>query len=162
MRRTSILALVLSLVLGACGGETASTTSDVGDPPATPASSTTVPATATDDGSATTTDTETQPTSEPSDDDLAVFIAAMEELLTGTVYEEGALEEPELFLATGYLFCEWLDDGADADGVITRYLDELAGGVDSATDEQLVLTGALLGSAVGVLCPHHADAVAQD
>ena len=47
----------------------------------------------------------------------------------------------------------------DPDVVLARYLDELAGGVDTATDDQLVLAGALLGSAVGVLCPRHTDSV---
>jgi hypothetical protein len=98
-------------------------------------------------------------TVEPSEEDLAVFIAAMEELLVGTVYEGEAINEPELFLATGRLFCEWLDEGDEPDAVLVRYLDELAGGVDAATDDQLVLAGALLGAAVGVLCPVHATSV---
>jgi len=96
---------------------------------------------------------------EPSEEDLAVFIASMEELLAGTVYEGGAIGEPELFLATGWLFCDWLDEGDEPDVVLTRYLDELAGSVDAATDDQLVLAGALLGSAVGVLCPRHAESI---
>ena len=90
---------------------------------------------------------------------MTVFIATLEELLVGTVYEGEALNEPDLFVATGRLFCERLDQGDGADDLLSAYLDELVGGVEAATDDDLVLTGALLGGAVGVLCPEHADAV---
>jgi len=88
-----------------------------------------------------------------------VFIATVEEMLAGTAYEGDASNEPELFLATGWLFCDWLDEDDTPDEALTRYLEELAGGVDFATDDQLVLAGALLGAAVSVLCPVHADSV---
>jgi len=164
MKRLTVLVLVL--VMAACGSDTAEVADSSGtsaglastaeEAPA-PDSLVTVPS--------TTTSTEPAPTVapstmvEPSEEDLAVFIASMEELLTGTVYEGEAINEPELFLATGWLFCDWLDEGDDPDAVLARYLDELAGGVDAATDDQLVLAGALLGSAVGVLCPRHAESI---
>jgi hypothetical protein len=85
-----------------------------------------------------------------------VFIATLEELLAGTSYEGEALNEPDVFVATGRLFCERLDDGDSVDDLLTAYLDQLAGGVDIATDDELVLAGALLGAAVAALCPNHA------
>ncbi|NQV07864.1 DUF732 domain-containing protein [bacterium] len=93
------------------------------------------------------------------DADLVVFIATVEELVVGTSFEGEALNEPDLFVATGRYFCERLDQGDTPDDVLVAYLDEMAGGVDVATDDQLVLAGALLGAAVGVLCPPHAGVV---
>ena len=93
------------------------------------------------------------------EENLVVFIATLEELLVGTSYEGEALNEPDVFVATGRLFCERLDSGDNIDDVLTAYLDELAGGVDIATDDELVLVGALLGAAVGALCPEHAAAL---
>lgn len=109
-----------------------------------------------------TTVAATPATNVPSEEDLAIFVATIEELLVGTVYEGGALEQPELFLATGFLFCDWLDKGADADTALSRYLEELAGEAASASDEQLVVAGALLGAAVAVLCPEHTQSIVQD
>lgn len=166
MRRIAVIALVS--VMAACGSGTTEVTDspDVTTGPAStieetpaPGSSAAVPSTSTSSG--TTSSMASSTTIEPSEEDLAVFVAAMEELLVGTVYEGEAIKEPELFLATGRLFCDWLDEGDDPDGVLTRYLDELAGGVDAATDDQLVLAGALLGAAVGVLCSAHAASVGQ-
>jgi hypothetical protein len=164
MRRIAVVVLVL--VMAACGSDssevadspdvTTGSVSTVEETPI-PGSSAAVPSTSTSPG--TTPPVASSTTVEPSEEDLVVFIAAMEELLGGTVYEGEAINEPELFLATGWLFCDWLDEGDEPDVVLSRYLDELAGGVDAATDDQLVLAGALLGAAVGVLCPVHAAAV---
>ena len=157
---------MLVLVMAACGSDTPEA---VDSPDVTAGPASTVEETLVSDSSVAASSTSTSPGTtppvtpssavEPSEEELAVFIAAMEELVVGTVYEGEATNEPELFLATGWLFCDWLDDGDEPDVVLARYLDELAGGVDAATDDQLVLAGALLGAAVGVLCPAHAAAV---
>jgi hypothetical protein len=157
-----LTAALLAVLCVACGSETAATTDQAGvtqdSIPA--ASQTTAPDHQATTVAATAPGTDEGPgLAEPSEEDLAVFLAAVDELLVGTVYEGAAIGEPELFAATGLLFCDWLDAGIDADGVVTRYLDELAGGVDAADDDQVVLAGAMLGAAAGVLCPTHADVV---
>ena len=160
MRYTALL--VLALMVSGCGSIT-SDTRDLSEsfPNSTPssgASAATSPsaAAATSSSASTTAPSTTTLTVE---EGLVVFIATLEELLVGTSYEGEALNEPDVFVATGRLFCERLDDGDSIDEVLTAYLDELAGGVDIATDDELVLVGALLGAAVGALCPEHAVAV---
>jgi hypothetical protein len=161
-----LVALVLVLVLVACGSGSSDVVESSGPTTASPSIvETTVapgsyaPSSTTSTSLGTTSVGTSSSTSEPSQEELAVFIAAMEDLLVGTVYEGEAISQPELFLATGWLFCDWLDAGDEPDVVLSRYLDELAGGVDVATDDQLVLAGALLGAAVAVLCPSHAASV---
>jgi hypothetical protein len=170
MRRIAVV--TLALMLASCSSESsgATATSEGTTAPVPTVGETTAPGPPDPAAVATTSTTTVAPgstapqvatttTVEPSEDDLAVFIAAMEELLVGTVYEGEAINEPELFLATGWLFCDWLDEGDTPDAALTRYLDELAGEVDAATDDQLVLAGALLGAAVVVLCPWYAGEV---
>jgi hypothetical protein len=159
MRR--IVPVVLALTLTACGSD-ATGASDPTEATAAPSSTTGQAEPATSSIPAPTSATDPDPTispapSEPSPDELAVFIAAIEELTIGTVYEGEPIAEPELFLATGWLFCDWLDEGLETDEVLTRYLNELAGSVAEASDDQLVLTGALFGAATAVLCPHHTE-----
>ncbi len=151
MRNTALL--VLALLVTGCG----SSRSGTGDPTAasqetasssgasvTPSSSSTT--------AASSTSTET---TVAADEDLIVFIATLEEPLAGTSYEGEALNEPDVFVATGRLFCERLDDGDSLDDLLTTYLEQLAGGVDIATDDELVLAGALLGASVATLCTEH-------
>ncbi len=152
--------MVLALIVVGCGS-TPSTAGDAVDASATPETTSFSPATSSSattapSSSAGTTSAAPSTTTLQAEEDLVVFIATLEELLAGTSYEGEALNEPEVFVATGRLFCERLDEGDSADDVLTAYLDQLAGGVDLATDDELVLAGALLGTAVGALCPEHA------
>ena len=158
--------IVLVLVMAACGSDTTDvagfpdvTTGPTSPVGGTPASTSSTPAPPTSTLVAETPPVAPSTAAEPSEEDMAVFIATMEDSLAGTAYEGDASNEPELFLATGWLFCDWLDEGDTPDEALTRYLEELAGGVDSAKDDQLVLAGALLGAAVSVLCPIHAALV---
>ena len=159
----NIAVLVLVLMVGGCGSDalgaddgttsSAGTGSSVGT-----TSSSEVPVTA--GASPTTIAPETSAAATPettirAEEDLVAFIATLEELLAGTSYEGEALNEPDVFVATGRLLCERLDRGDDLDDVLSAYLDQLAGGVAIATDDELVLTGALLGAAAGALCPQH-------
>jgi hypothetical protein len=170
MRKVALTVLVLAVA--ACGadapqeaggsdtptGSASPLAETVATSPSIPAPTTSAPP-ATISEPAPTSEGATTTIAEPSEQELAVFIATIEELLVGTVYEGEAINEPELFLATGWLFCDWLDEGSDTDAVFARYLDGLAGGVEEASDDQLVLTGALYGAAVSVLCPHHTQSL---
>ncbi|MCH7584996.1 MAG: DUF732 domain-containing protein [Acidobacteria bacterium] len=159
MRNTALL--VLALMVAGCGSIT-SDTRDLSESFPDPTSSsgasvaTSPSTTAATSSSASTSAPSTTLTVE---ENLVVFIATLEELLVGTSYEGEALNEPDVFVATGRLFCERLDSGDSADDLLTTYLEQLAGGVDIATDDELVLAGALLGAAVGALCPEHASVV---
>ncbi|MDH3426063.1 MAG: hypothetical protein OEM22_05250 [Acidimicrobiia bacterium] len=147
MRRILIAGLVL---LAACGDGGADPTiatvpSGTGDS----ATSTTAP-------SPDTTGVPAQAIPE----ELVNFIDGIEEALVGTAYEGAALEDPDVFLATGALFCEQLDAGIDADAVLVGYVEALTGGsVDEASDDDLVLAGSLLGVGVATLCPRHEDSI---
>ena len=148
------MVLAIALIVAGCGSSPSTTgegleatTPSSGEPVTTSAS----PAT---DSPATSSTTTVQV-----EEDLVVFIATLEELLAGTSYEGEALNEPDVFVATGRLFCERLDEGDSVDNLLSAYLDQLAGGADLATDDDLVLAGALLGAAVGALCPEHAALV---
>ncbi len=157
--------MVLALIVVGCGS-TPSTAGDAVDTsakpettsssPATSPSATTAPSSSAGTTSAAPSTTTLQAETLQAEEDLVVFIATLEEMLAGTSYEGEALNEPDVFVATGRLFCERLNEGDSADDVLSAYLDQLAGGVDLATDDELVLAGALLGTAVGALCPEHA------
>ena len=149
MRNTAIL--ILALMVGGCGSST-SNTDDLSE---------TLRQTTSSTGASVTTSSSPTTTAAPAtttvtiEEDLILFIATLEELLAGTSYEGEALNAPDVFVATGRLFCERLDNGDNADEVLSAYLDQLAGGVDIATDDELVLAGALLGAGVATLCPEH-------
>jgi hypothetical protein len=88
--------------------------------------------------------------------DLVTYVATIEDLLAGTAYEGRALEAPEVFLATGALFCDQLDAGVSSDEVLTRYIENLTGGsVDDAANDDLTMAGAVLGTGLVTLCPQH-------
>ena len=89
---------------------------------------------------------------------MSAFVAALEDVLEGTVYEGQALESPDVFVATGVLFCEELTGGDTPDTVTARYVETLSGvAIDSAPDDDLVLAGSILGAGVVTLCPEHMD-----
>ena len=146
-----LLLLGAALLLAACGERGAAETADtiVLDAPTTTmqSSSTTVPANG----------------QEPADDeiDLVTYVAAIEDAVAGTSYAGEALQSPEVFLATGTLFCEQLDSGMTPDAVVTGYIEALtAGPVEEAAGDELTMAGGVLGVGVVTLCPQHMDTLA--
>jgi hypothetical protein len=92
----------------------------------------------------------------PADVDLVSYIEVIEHLLVGTSYEGMAFEAPHVFLATGALFCDQLDAGASSNEVLLDYIEELTGSpVEEASDDALTMAGAVLGSGLATMCPHH-------
>lgn len=86
-----------------------------------------------------------------------VFLAAVADTLEGTRFDGAPFEDPEVFAATGLLFCERMVQGAAGEQVVVEYLSELAGGDATLADgDQLVLSGALMGAATETLCPQAA------
>lgn len=92
---------------------------------------------------------------------MVTYVAALEDVLAGTVYEGQALEAPEVFLATGTLFCEQLEAGQSVDAVLTEYVETLTGGpIDAAREDDLTMAGGVLGVGVVTMCPQHLNTVA--
>lgn len=171
MRLLASLSIAV-LLLGACGGisaesngvpiTAAGSTSGAGSEPgpvlssapvASDAPGTTVPP-------ATTSTTRSPGPRTPSDVDLVSYIEVIEHLLVGTSYEGMAFEAPHVFLATGALFCDQLDAGASSDQVLFQYIEELTGApVEEASDDALTMAGAVLGSGLATMCPHHIGAI---
>ncbi len=148
---------VAVLLLGACGGISAEPTAESIPAPA-PAS--TVPTvTAVPDATVppvTTSTTRSPGPASPADVDLVSYVEVIEHLLVGTTYQGMALESPHVFLATGALFCDQLDAGASSDQVLFDYIRTLTGGpVEAASDDDLTMAGAVLGSGLATMCPHH-------
>lgn len=133
----------LALLLSACTaeGEVTVSTSVLDESPIT---TTTSPASA------------SAPTGVAPEVDLVTFVAAVEDAMAGTSYEGQALEAPEVFLATGRLFCEELDAGSSADEVLTDYLEALTGSsIEDAAPDDLHMAGGVLGVGLATLCPQH-------
>jgi len=96
----------------------------------------------------------------PAEVDLVSYIEVIEHLLVGTSYAGVAFEAPHVFLATGALFCDQLDAGASSDQVLIEYIEELTGSpVEEASDDALTMAGAVLGSGLATMCPHHIGAI---
>ena len=148
---------VAVLLLGACGGISAESTAEPIPAPApapilpgaSAAPNTTVPP-------AATSTTRSPGPESPADVDIVSYVEVIEHLLVGTAYEGMALESPHVFLATGALFCDQLDAGASSDQVLFDYIRTLTGGpVEAASDDALTMAGAVLGSGLATMCPHH-------
>ncbi len=124
------------------------TTAPQADPTTTDASAEAAPSTVTATSAVATTD--------PFEPLASVLIAALGDALAGTSYADAPFENPEVFIATGQLFCELLDQGADPKDLITDYVTALSDKtVEEAGEDELVLTGSVLGTSVEVLCPQH-------
>ncbi len=82
-----------------------------------------------------------------------VYLAALDHTLAGTRYAATVFEDPELAAATGLLLCERLAAGLAPGEAALEYVGELAGDPAAATDDDLVLAGALVGAAGEALCP---------
>ena len=88
--------------------------------------------------------------------DVAAFIAAINEAAIGTSYEDAALDDPEVFIGVGQLFCELLDDGLTVDSVLAEYLTALEDQeTGTVSDDDALITGVLMGAAIEILCPQH-------
>lgn len=136
-----IWAVTLALVLASCATTGDASPADVDDAQ-TPVAST-----------APSADSNVVPASTP---DLDVFIAAINEAAVGSSYEDAALDDPEVFVGVGQLFCELLDEGLTVDAVLAEYLtalgDEETGAV---SDDDALITGVLMGVSLEILCPEH-------
>ena len=156
MSRTRILLTVICLVVVACDS------ADTAAPPTTASDVTT-----TEDVVPKTT-TSTVRESEDQDDPIEIgdevldFVAALDELLVDTEYKDLIVEEPEVFVATGLLFCEQLAEEVDPLDILTEYVETLTGGgVEDADEDTLILAGSILGTAVGFFCPEHTELVQE-
>lgn len=137
-----IWAVTLSLVLASCAAS-----SDALPPAAVDDAKTPVPSTA------PSVDTTLAAGSTP---DLGVFIAAINEAAVGTTYEDAALDDPEVFIGVGQLFCELLDEGLSVDAVLVEYLTALEDEeIGAVADDDALMTGVLMGVSLEILCPEH-------
>ena len=158
MLRRGIL-IVAALAAVACGANSDASSTVVSTEPTVP-----VPSVET-----TSTLSETTTTSAPAEpdesanledvaDEVVGFVAALAELLAETEYVDSTIDEPEVFVATGILFCEQLTGGVAPPDLLTDYVEALTGAdIEEADDDSLTLAGSILGSAVGYLCPEHAE-----
>jgi hypothetical protein len=145
--------LVAAVAVGpvACGGA-------VGDDPAAESSGAAV------DASPSATPTATAPAASPAGaeaDPEAVFLTTVEEQLEGTDFAGLALADPVGFVATAEVMCDLLEGGASADDVLSVYLVELEEARGGSTDDDAVLSGAVLGAAVGSICPEQGAALVE-
>jgi len=92
--------------------------------------------------------------------DYATLIATVEGAMQGTAYAGAALEDVEVFVATAELFCDLLDEGMTIDEVLADYLDRLSDdGATEVDEDDGLMAGVLLGTAVEVVCPDHSEAI---
>ena len=141
-----------TLLLTACGGRAAEE----------PTNTIVLDNTTTTSRPPTTTTTTTAGPGPLEEVDLVTYLAAMEDVLAGTTYEGKALQSPEIFLATGALFCDQLDSGMTPDDVVTKYIETLtSGSIDEALDDDLAMAGGVIGVGVVTLCPQHLDTLAS-
>lgn len=144
-------ACALVVLLAACAGSSnggATTT-------ATPQSdaTTTAPSTTTtvSPGDATTTPQEGEISR------LSEYLATIEGGLEGTGLEGAAFDEPESLIRTGVLFCDLLDEGFGPVDVLRGWVAALATDGGTPSEDDLLLGGVVLGSAVKFFCPEHLE-----
>lgn len=89
----------------------------------------------------------------------AAFLTAIDEILLGTEHEGLVDAEPAAFVETAELLCARLDDGQDADDLLTLYLEALGSARGATVSADAQLAGALFGAGVQVYCPRHAAVV---
>lgn len=148
-RRSKGVPVLVALLLAACSISPGTTSSTANTDPLTTLPTSTVPV-------------PTLPDGEEVSEEVLEFVAAVDELLIDTAYEDAVTDDPDVFIATGLLFCESLTDGEDPTGLLTSYVETLTGGsVDHADDDTLVLAGSILGATVGYLCPEHTDLIEE-
>ena len=156
MRRVAAF-VVGCLVLAACSsGVEAGSAAVPEEGPSLPATTDSVTTTLPSRPTATTAGpSATTPAAVP---ELEVFIAAIDAALVDTTYAGAAFDDPEVFLATGQLMCEMLDEGAAVDDVLSAHLDALADSMpEGLGDDEATLSGVVLGAAVEAICTGAAD-----
>lgn len=145
LARVSVFLLGV-IVLGACGSAASSQASAV---PST--TTTTVPS------STSVVSTPASSTTTVLPPDFTRFIAAVDVALAETSYAGAALSDPEIFIATGQLFCELLDDGVTPDDILIEHLDALEAVISGEiTEADATATGVVLGASTEIICPQHA------
>lgn len=151
--RLGVLLSVAMVLLAACGGIAAE---ELPEPGSQQAQNLNDPVAASSDDPSTTR----SPAPTLADIDIIGYVSVIEHMLEGTKYSGDALASPEVFLATGALFCDQLDAGTTADAVLVEYIETLTGGtIDEASDDDLTMAGAVLGSGLATLCPHHIEGI---
>jgi hypothetical protein len=83
----------------------------------------------------------------------AVFLTAVDEVVTGTVYEGLVDATSGEFLLAATLVCERLDKGEDRTDVLRYYLEALGAGEPSEEDARLA--GALVEADGEAYCAEH-------
>jgi hypothetical protein len=91
--------------------------------------------------------------------EAAVFLAAVDQAVQGTEYEGESFAEPEAFLGTGVLFCELLERDLSVEEILTAYLLALSPSEGAASEDDLILGGAILGAGIETLCPEFGEAL---
>ena len=143
----------------ACGANSDASSTVVSTEPTVPVPSVETTSTLSE---TTTTSTPAEPDEsanlEDVSDEVIEFVAALAELLAETEYVDSIIEDPEVFVATGILFCEQLTGGTAPPDLLTDYVETLTGGdIEEADDDSLTMAGSILGTAVGYLCPEHTE-----
>lgn len=152
-RAVFLMAIVSVAACGESGTSESTTTQHVA---VTAAPTTAGPGTSTSTTPPKTTTTST--TLDNADEAILDFVADVEELLVDTEYEDLVAEDPEVFIATGLLFCERLDGGVSPEDLLIEYVGNLTGDdIAAADDDTLTLAGSILGTAVGYLCSEHSE-----
>ena len=146
----------MAVLLGACGGISSGTLTGEDGRGSASGNTSPDPTAALSQISATTR----SPAPTVGEVDLVGYVAVIEHMLEGTSYQGAALASPDIFLATGALFCNQLDTGITSDKVLAGYLETLTGGSpDDASDDDLTMAGAVLGTGLATLCPHHIETI---
>lgn len=141
----------LAVLLAACSG-TAGTPVTASSTTAPTTSTTRLPTTTVPGDGASTT--KVDPGNTPT---LAQYLATIEYGLEGTGLEGAAFEEPESLIRTGVLFCDLLDEGFGPVDVLRGWVAALATDGSAPSEDDLLLGGVVLGSAVKYLCPEYLD-----
>lgn len=148
--RVIVLASCVILLVG-CGSDSTS-------PAVAPSASSTVAAPGGTVAPPTTARPSPEGTSTSIPPDFTRFIAAVDAALDETSYAGAAISDPEVFIATGQLFCELLEEGLSFDDILVEHLDALAAvSVGELTEADGVATGVVLGVSTEVICPQHQD-----
>lgn len=150
---------VIAVLLTACSSDTSDGSATSAGPPESrtaPVETTTTQTTNAETPDSTSTTNPVDLDEAEVSDAVLDYLTAVEELLVDTAHEDAVSENPEVFVATGFLLCEKLTEGEAPADILTVYVETLTGnGIEEAADDDLALAGSILGSAVGYLCPQH-------
>lgn len=90
------------------------------------------------------------------EDDLTLFIAAVERPLEGTSQESAVFDDPEIYIALAQAACARFSAGEGFEQIATDFLADID---TDGSDDETRLVGAILGAATQTLCPEHADKI---